>query len=229
MKKKVINKIISFILVASVFICATCAMPSVEADAAVSAKSLLSSALKVMKSYDKITYKYDLSRNIDGELENCRGICMSDATIDYGFYCDTRESDKYWEEYEKGKYIYRKPLLSDNWKVYTITNYKSKGIESLKIKKSIEYMLCHLKNAKIVSVSTSSYTITAVPNYATRIKGVRIVIDKKKKCVTEIKFVYKTYRGTYLNSTNTYLVKNEVERLTHISYGKGRLYIPSGM
>lgn len=229
MKKKVINKIISFILVISVFICATCAMPTVEADAAVSAKSILSSALKVMKSYDKITYKYDMSRNSDGELENRRGICMSDAAIDYGFYCDDSQGEDCWEEYEKGKYIYRRPLLSNNWNINTITNYKSKGIESLKTKKYIEYMLGHLKKAKIVSVSTSSYTITAVPNYSTTIKGVKIVIDKKKKCVTGIKFVYKTYRNTYLSSTDTYIAKNEVERLTHISYGKGRLHMPSGM
>lgn len=229
MKKKVFNKIISFILVVSVFICATCAMPTVEADAAVSARKLLSSALKVMKSYDKITYKYDMSRNRDGKIESRRGICMSDAAIDYGFWYDYSQSQGCWEEYDKGKYIYRRSFSSSEWDTYTITNYKSKGVESYTTKKYIEYMLGHLKKTRIVSISTSSYTISAVPNYSSDIKSVRIVIDKKKKCVTGIKYVYKTYRGTYLNSSDTYLVKNQVEKNTHISYGRGRLHMPAGM
>lgn len=220
MKKKVINKIISFILVISVFICATCAMPTVEADAAVSAKSILSSALKVMKSYDKITYKYDMSRNSGGEIERWRGICMSDTAINYGFL---ENSGYCWEEYEKGKYTYRRGLLSNKWKIYTGDSTQRTE------KKYIEYMLSHLKKAKIVSVSTSSYAITAVPNYSTDIKSVKIVIDKKKKCVTGIKYVYKTYRGGYLDSSDTYIVKNQVDRLTHISYGRGRMSMPAGM
>lgn len=229
MKKKVVNKIISLILVVSVFICATCAMPTVEADAAVSARKLLSSALKVMKSYDKITFKYDGTSSNDGEIESRRGICMSDAAIDYGFWYDFSQPAGCWEEYEKGKYIYRRSFSSSEWDKLTITDYKSKGVESYKTKKSIEYMLGHLKKAKIVNISTSSYTISAVPNYSTKIKSVRIVIDKKKKCVTGIKYVYKTYRETYLDSSDTYLVKNQVVKYTHISYGRGRLHMPAGM
>ena len=223
MKKKVVNKIISFILVVSVFICATCAMPTVEADAAVSARKLLSSALKVMKSYDKITYKYDMSRNIDGEIGSRRGICMSDDAIDYGFLYDYSQSQGCWEEYDKGKYIYRRRLISNKWDIY------KEAYELISTKNDLEYMLGHLKKAKIVSISTSSYTISAVPNYSSDIKSVRIVIDKKKKCVTGIKCVYKTYRDTYLNSSNTYLVKNQVIKYTHISYGRGRLHMPAGM
>lgn len=220
MKKKVVNKIISFILVVSVFICATCAMPTVEADAAVSARKLLSSALKVMKSYDKITYKNDVSRSCDGEFEKWKGIYISDRAITYGF-CDTTESC--WEEYRKGKYTYRRSLLSDYWDTFTSDSAQSS------VKKDLEYMLGHLKKAKIVSISTSSYTISAVPNYSTKIKSVRVVIDKKKKCVTAIKCVCKTHRSGYLDSSDTYVVRNQVMKYTHISYGRGRLQMPAGM
>ena len=90
-------------------------------------------------------------------------------------------------------------------------------------------MLGHLKKAKIVSISTSSYTISAVPNYSSDIKSVRIVIDKKKKCVTGIRKIYKTYRSGYLDSSDTYVVRNQVMKYTHISYGRGRLHMPAGM
>lgn len=221
MKKKVINKIISFILVVSVFICATCAMPTVEADAAVSARKLLSSALKVMKSYDKITYKYDMSRNSDGKFERWSSISMSDRAINYGF---TETNGSCWEEYQKGKYTYRRRLLSNKWDIY------KDDYELISTKNDLEYMLGHLKKAKIVSISTSSYTISAVPNDSSDdIKSVRIVIDKKKKCVTGIREIYKTYRCGYYGSSDTFLVRNQVDRLTHISYGRGRLHMPAGM
>lgn len=220
MKKKVVNKIISLILVVSVFICATCAMPTVEADAAVSARKLLSSALKVMKSYDKITFKYDMSRNSDGEIERWRSISISDKAINYAF---NETNDYCWEEYIKGKYTYRRSLLSNKWDIYKDDYARSTE------KSVLEYMLGHLKKAKIVSISTSSYTISAVPNYSSDIKSVRIVIDKKKKCVTGIRKIYKTYRCGYLDSSDTFLVRNQVDRLTHISYGRGRLQMPAGM
>ena len=229
MKRKVMNKIISLFLAVSVVICTVCAAPTVQADAAVTAQSVLRSALSMMKSYDKITYQFNRIANNDGAIEKLRGMCMSDSVINYGFYYDNSQSDIYWEEYQKGKYVYRRRFSKDEWNIYTDMNYKKNSVESYSEKKFIEYMLGHVKKAKIVSTSTSSYTITAVPNFSTTIKSVRFTIDKKKKCVTSIRCVYKTYRDNYYDSSDTYLVKNQIVTYTHISYGKGRLHMPAGL
>lgn len=204
--------------------------PTETVQAAESAKSLVSSALKNMKTYDTISYSYNLSATLDREVWRRTGMCISDMQIEHGYYLDTSESEKGWEQYTKRNKIYRKSYSDSEWKIYTDTDYNSKSINSYTDKKFIQYLLGHLKEMKITSRSSNSYTITAKPNYKnTNIKKVTMTVNKKKKCMTSIKFAYKTSTGTYLDSEDTYTVKNKTVTWSNICYGKGKLKIPNGL
>lgn len=199
-------------------------------EAAVTAKSLVASALKYMKSYDTISYDYSRARTSDGKIEHRTGMVISDYEITHGFYIDDSQLQKGWEEYEKKDKIYRKGYSDSEWTIYTDTTYDSNSIRSYSDKKYIQYMLGHLKNVKITSTGEKSYTVTAVPDYSdTDIKKITLTIDKEKKCVTKIKRTYKNYEGTYLSSDNKYTVKNQVITWSNICYGKGGLKIPNGL
>jgi hypothetical protein len=154
---------------------------------------------------------------------------VSDSKIAHGFYLDSGQSEGGWENYSVKDKIYRKAYNSTSWTIYTVTDYDSDSFNSYSSKKYIEYLLGHLKKLKITSKGEKSYTITAKPDFSTDIKKVTLTVNKEEKCITNIKLEYKTYTNTYLNSTDTYTVKNEVETYSNISYGMGSIKLPSGL
>lgn len=128
-------------IISSVF-----SVSTAEVEAAVTAKSLVKSALKYMKSYDSISYTYDSTYDRDGTIKTRTGMVTSDTKIDHGFYMDKTQSEGGWEEYEKKDKTYRKGYSSSEWKIYTDTDYDSKSVASYPSKKYIQYILGHLKS-----------------------------------------------------------------------------------
>ena len=223
---KKIKKVFSLMLVL-IMVFGSMSVPSTSVEAAVTAKSLVSSALKYMESFDTISYSYSWDYTSNDVVRSRTGMVISDSEIEHGFYMDDSQIEKAWEEYQKKNKIYRKGASSSEWTIYTDTTYDS---NSKSLKKGTQYLLGHLKNMKITSTGEKSYTITASPDYSdTNIKKITITIDKKKKCVTKIKKTYKDHEGTYYNSSNKYPIKNEVVTWSNICYGKGGLKIPSGL
>ena len=224
--RKVICTILAFIMVFGSVVFAS----TENVEAAVTAKSLVASALKYMESYDTISYTYSWDYNIDDRVYHRTGMASSDSVIRHGYYIDSSQSEKGWEEYEKKDKTYRKGYSDSEWSINTDTTYDSKSISSYSEKKYIQYMLGHMKNMKITSKGVDSYTVTAVPDYSdTKIKKITLTIDKNKKCITKIKRTYKEYETTYLNSDNKATVKNSVLTWSNICYGKGNLKIPNGL
>lgn len=227
--KRMVTKIVAVVLTLVVALGTAFAAPAENVEAAVTAKSLVKSALEYMESYDVISYTYDLSLNLDGKIRTRTGMGTSDLKISHGFNLDSGESEGGWESYSVKGTVYRKAYNSSSWKVNTKSDYDRKSVDSYTAKKYAEYMLGHLKNMKIASKGKTTYTITANPDYTTDVKNVTLIIDKEEKCITKIKYTYKKYTGTYLNTTRTYTVKNKVETYSNICYGEGTLKLPSGL
>jgi hypothetical protein len=226
---KKLKKMMRIVLPLMMVLGVALAAPAEKAEAAVSAKSLVASALNYMKSYEMISYTYNHTKNVDGTVTNRVGMATSDSKVDHGFYLDKTQSDKGWEEYMVKNHVYRKNHDATSWTTYTITDYDSKSIDSYSDKKYFQYLLGHLKNVKITSWSQKSYTLTAKPNFFSDIKKVTLTINRKKKCITGIKLAYKTYTDYYLSSTSTFTVKNSVVSYSNICYGKSTIGLPDGL
>lgn len=217
--RKTVCIILSFIMVFGSMVFAS----TENVEAAVTAKSLVASALKYMESYDTISYTYSRDYIADDRVYHRTGMLISDSEIEHGFYIDGSQSEEGWEEYTKKDKVYRKGVSDSEWTIYTDTTYGSSS------KKDAQYLLGHLKNVKITSTGEKSYTVTAVPDYSdTNIKKITLTIDKKIKCITKINRTYKDYEGTYF-SGGKFWAKNTVTTWSNICYGKGGLKIPSGL
>ncbi len=190
-----------------------------------SAKSILSSAVKKMKKAKSISFNYKRVQNMkdsDGSRTQYRtGIVISDGKIDYGVYVDESQSAGGWIEYSKKGVDYRKPFDSIEYTKYTNTNGNKMW------KAEFEYSLTHLKNVKLSSTSSKSYTITGKPAFKANFKKVTITINKKTGRITKVKRSLAKRTNTYLNSKETFTVTGGVLISSRICYGDDTLSLPA--
>ena len=201
--------------------------PCAPAQAAADAETIVSKALKKLRSAETINLESDYNVNISvggsSYSHSQYGICMSGNRMERGITIDPLQPEQAWTYCLDGSTMYRRAYDKDVFGAYYNENYKE---NEATIKKSIEFIISNLKDLKLKKKTKNYYTITGKPGHENADeKKITLLISKTGKLV-KFTGTLKRMEMDYIFVDGKYVIEGGSYSYSNIGYSEAVISLP---